>query len=149
MELSLFDEVGEHTRMLVPVELGALRFRAHRRGVKVWFDTDKAPRNHFEAQLIPRRHVDGRDGAVLEIGFHAEDGDLAVNDRTLATLLDHEATWRAELGAEAEVGPFLGNEDWRRVSETWPEPDPDDPELAFEIAARLADYVGAITPLLP
>ena len=35
---------------------------------------------------------------------------------------------------------------WRRVSETWIDPDLGDPELAFEIAARLTDYISAIEP---
>ena len=60
-----------------------------------------------------------------------------------------ERTWRAELGDEPAAGPFLGRpEDWRRVSETWIEPDLDDPELAFELASRLADYVAQLQPLV-
>lgn len=148
MELPLFEQVGELTRTLVPEELGSVRFRAHRRGVKVWLDTDKAPRDHFEAQMVPRRFVDGTDGAVLEIGFHAEHGDPAVNDATLAAVLAREKTWRKRLGAEAETGDFLGQSDWRRVSEVWFDLDPEDPEVAFEIAARLADYVTELTPHL-
>ncbi len=153
MELPLFDQVGELTRALVPGEVGTVRFRAHRRGVKVWLAEHegrdgRAPRAHWEAQLIPRRHLDGRDGALLEVGFHAEDGDVSANDATIAALTAAPG-WRDVL-AEAEVGPFLGRpEDWRRISETWPEPDPDDPELAFEVAARLADYVTSLAPLLP
>ncbi len=149
MELPLFEQVGELTRTLVPAELGAVRYRAHRRGVKVWLDTEKAPRNHFEAQLVPRRFVDGTDGAVLEVGFHAEHGDPDVNDATLRTLGDAESRWRPELGDEAESGAFLGQGDWRRVSEVWFDPDPDDPEAAFELAARLADYISLLTPFLP
>ena len=36
---------------------------------------------------------------------------------------------------------------WRRISEVWDAPDPDDPDATIEIAARLADYVIAIEPL--
>ena len=50
MELGVFDEVGELVRSLAPPELGEVKWRAHRRGVKVWFDTEKAGREHFEAQ---------------------------------------------------------------------------------------------------
>ena len=150
VELPLFEQVGELTRTLVTAEVGAVRFRAHRRGVKVWLDDDLAPRLHYEAQLVPRRFLDGRDGAVLEVGFHAEDRDVAVNDRALAAITDAETRWRAELGEAAETGPFLGRpDDWRRCSETWVEPDLDDEEIAFEIASRLADYVNALQPLLP
>lgn len=148
MELPLFEQVGEVTKALVPEELGSVRFRAHRRGVKVWLDTEKAPRDHFEAQLVPRRFVDGRDGAVLEVGFHAEHGDPDVNDATLAALLAAEPRWRTVLGEEAESGAFLGQADWRRVSEVWFDVDPDDPELAFEVGSRLADYVTQLVPHL-
>ena len=41
---------------------------------------------------------------------------------------------------------FFGAENWRRVSEAWVEEDLDDPDLAFEIASRLVDYVSAIEP---
>jgi hypothetical protein len=148
VELPLFEQVGELTRTLVPEELGSVRFRAHRRGVKVWLDVDKAPRDHFEAQMVPRRFVDGTDGAVLEIGFHVEHGDPAVNDGTLAALVAAERAWRRRLGAEAEAGAFLGQSDWRRVSEVWFDLDPDDPDTAFEVAARLAEYVSELAPHL-
>lgn len=150
MELGFFDQVGELARTLVPAELGALRFRAHRRGVKVWFDTDKATRFHWEAQLLPRTLVDGTDGTALEVGFHAEHPDEDRNQQVLDALADAEPRWRPELGPEAEAGAFFGSApDWRRLSETWPEPDLDDPELAFEVASRLADYVTAVEPHLP
>lgn len=149
MEIPLFEQVGELTRTLVPAELGAVHYRSHRRGVKVWVGTTQATRLHFEAQLIPRRFVDERDGMALEIGFHAEDGDVGVNEGALAAIAADEPRWRTELGDEPEAGPFLGRpDDWRRVSETWIEPDLDDPELAFELASRLADYVALLQPLI-
>lgn len=149
MEIPLFEQVGELVRTLVPEALGPVRYRSHRRGVKVWVGPEQATRLHFEAQLIPRRLVDDRDGAALEVGFHAEDGDVAVNDAALERIAAAEGTWRAELGAEPESGPFLGRpDDWRRVSETWIDPDLEDEELAFEVASRLADYVTQIQPLL-
>lgn len=145
----MFEQVGELTRTLVGSEVGEVRFRSHRRGVKVWLDVDTPPRLHYEAQLVPRRHVDGLDGAVLEIGFHAEDGDMAVNDAAMTSLASAEITWRPELGDEVVAGPFLGRpEDWRRCSELWVDPDLDDEEVAFEIASRLADYINVLHPLL-
>ena len=43
------------------------------------------------------------------------------------------------------MGAFLGRQDaWRRVSETWPDPDLGAPDLGFEIAARLVDYIAAL-----
>ena len=148
MELSLFDQVADLLQALVPDDLGRLRSRAHRRGVKVWFDDEKAPRAHYEAQLLARRHVDGRDGMALEIGFHAEHGDADHNQRVLDHLSRSEKRWRRVLGDEAEADIFYGAENWRRLSEAWIEPDLEDPELAFEVASRLVDYVTTIEPLL-
>ena len=148
MDLPLFDQIGELVKALAPEELGDLRTRAHRRGVKVWFDTEKAPRDHYEAQLLGRRHVDGRDGMALEIGFHAEHADTDRNQGVIDTILRSERSWRKVLGAEAEADVFFGAENWRRLSEAWIEPDLDEPELAFEVASRLVDYVTAIEPLL-
>ena len=37
--------------------------------------------------------------------------------------------------------------EWRRISEVWPPPDPEDPEAAMEVAGRLADYVDALEPI--
>jgi hypothetical protein len=120
---------------------GELHSSAHRRGLKVWYDDAK--KEHYEAQLIK---LPGG-GVGLEIGFHAEypkdDDNQAVLDRLVAA----EATWREQLGVDAEAGMFLGADRWRRISEVWNAPDPDDPESTIEIAARLADYVLAIEPL--
>lgn len=147
MELGLFEEVADVVRALMPDELGDPRLRAHRRGIKVWFGPAKAPREHYEAQQLPRRHVDGRDGLALEIGFHAEHPDAAANDDILDRLVAAEKRWRSVLGAEAEMGEFFGAANWRRISEAWIEPDLDDPELAFEVASRLVDYVNALEPI--
>ena len=57
MELGLFDEVGEVLRRLVPPELGVLRCKHHRYGIKVWFGPVKATREHYEAQVIGAQHV--------------------------------------------------------------------------------------------
>lgn len=131
-------------RSLTPTELGELKLRAHRRGIKVWFDTEKAPREHYEAQLLARRHVDGKDGMALEIGFHAEDPNEQSNADALAHITKTEKRWRKILGDDAEPGEFYGAANWRRVSEAWIEPDLDDPELSFEVASRLVDYLEAI-----
>ncbi len=99
VELGVFDQTSEVIRARAPDHLGELRVRAHRRGVKIWFETDVPNKEHYEAQLLSRHYVDGVDGMALEIG-----------------------------------------------SEAWIEPDLDDPELAFEIAARLVDYLLVIEP---
>jgi hypothetical protein len=150
LELPLFEEVAEVLRGLVPRDLGALRARARRYGIKVWLDgaPDRAPREHYEAQVIGKREVPGAKVLALEIGFHAEHPDSAMNDVVLSELAGAEKAWRRELGAEAVAGPFLGRADvWRRVSETWPDPDLSDPDLAFEIGSRLTDYITALEPV--
>lgn len=146
VELPLFDQVADVVRSLTPEELGTLKMSTHRRGIKVWFDTDKAPREHYEAQLLARRHVDGSDGVALEIGFHAENRETDRNAAAVDGILKSEKTWRKILGRDAEVGPFYGADNWRRVSEAWLEPDLEDPELSFEVASRLVDYLEAIEP---
>ncbi|MGH9138460.1 MAG: hypothetical protein ACRD0G_15685 [Acidimicrobiales bacterium] len=149
MELSLFDAVGEALRGLVPPNLGDVRHRAHRYGVKAWFGDGRPAREHYEAQVLGAQYVDGATHLALEVGFHAEHPDVADNEAVLAVLLRDERRWRRTIGAEAAAGPFLGRaEHWRRVSETWPDPDLDDPELAIEIAARLTDYMTALEPHL-
>jgi hypothetical protein len=144
VELPLFEQVADAVRSMTPEDLGEVRYRTHRRGIKVWFDTDRAPREHYEAQVMARRHVDGRDGMALEIGFHSEHPDVERNAEVLAALSAGEADWREILGDEASAGSFFGAENWRRVSEAWIEPDLEDPELALEVASRLVDYLEAI-----
>jgi hypothetical protein len=148
MEIGLFEEVADALRGLVPPDLGDVRSRAHRYGIKVWFDTDKPPREHYEAQVIGAGHVDGASTLALEIGFHAEHSQLELNDAALDALLAARTKWKGVLGKEAVGGPFFGRaDDWRRLSETWPDPDLGEPGLAFEIAARLTDYVTALEPV--
>jgi hypothetical protein len=145
--VELFEEVGEVVRGLVPRDLGELRQRSHKYGVKVWFDTEKPTREHYEAQVIGKRYVPEATVLAIELGFHAENSKAADNDAVIATLLERESKWRTTLGKEAEVGEFLGRDTWRRISETWPDPDLDDPELVLELGTRLTDYICAIEPL--
>ena len=146
IESHLFDQVADAVRGLAADDYTALRLRSHRRGVKAWFGPEKPTREHYEAQIIPRRHIDGSDGTAIEIGFHAEHPQIELNEAVIGRLLQREKTWRKIVGPEAEVGEFLGADRWRRISETWIEPDLEDPELAFEVAARLVDYLAAIEP---
>ena len=105
--------------------------------VKLWFDE---PREHYEVQWL-----DGRD---LEVGFHAEHKSAERNQAALDRLLAGEATWRSALGDEPEAGVFLGGrpENWRRVSELWPDLSLDELDLAMEAADRLAAYAAALEP---
>jgi len=149
VEVPLFDQVADLLNVLVPDGVGELRSAAHRRGIKVWFGTDAAPREHFEAQFVARRHVDGRDGTVLEVGFHVEHRDPARNDAAIACVEAAAPALRDVLGPDAEVGRFFGADSWRRLSEVWSDVDPDDEDLAFDIASRLVDYIALIAPALP
>ena len=149
MEPSLFDDVGDALRGILPSELGTLRLRAHRYGIKVWFDTEKPTKEHYEAQVVGARDVPGARTLALEVGFHSEHPKVADNDAVIARLTATEKQWRKEVGKEAEVAPFLGRADnWRRVSETWLDPDLGEPGIAFEIASRLVDYITALEPLV-
>jgi len=137
---SFFDQVQDAFEGFVADVDGELHAIAHKRGLKVWFDD--ANREHYEAQLI---RLEGE--AALEVGFHTEYPKVEQNDGVLARLLQHEAAWRTELGDEPVAGEFLGAARWRRISETWEPPNPDDVDAAIEVAARLAEYVTAIEPV--
>ena len=148
MELQLFDEVGEVLRGLLPPELGPLRTKHHRYGIKVWFGPATPTREHYEAQVIGAKHV--ADAAVLaiEVGYHAEHRDPAENERALRALVTQEKRWRKVLGKDPVAGEFIDDRNgWQRVSETWSDPDLGDPDLPFELATRLTDYITALEPL--
>jgi len=97
----LFDEVAEALRGLVPRELGEVRTRAQRYGVKAWFGPVKPPRVHYEAQVIGAQHVEDAAVLALEVGFHAENASREANDEALAPLLASEKGWRRSLGTVA------------------------------------------------
>ena len=146
----MFEEVANALGGLVPRQLGKPRCQARSNGIKVWFGTDRPPWEHYEAQVIGPQHDAGAVSLALEVGFHSEYPHAADNDAVIAHLLGCQDGWRPALGDEAVVGPFLGHpQAWRRVSETWPDVDLMSTDLAFEVAARLADYVTALEPLRP
>jgi len=147
VEVQLFEEVADVVVGLVPPELGRPRCRARRSGIKVWFGAPEPPREHYEAQLVSADVVDGARWLGLEVGFHCEHPQAPANDAVVDRLVGREREWRRVIGREAVVGEFLGRREWRRISETWADPDLDDPGLAFEVGARLTDYISAIEPL--
>ena len=64
------------------------------------------------------------------------------NRAALVALLPGTAP--GEEGDAPVAGPFIGRpDDWRRLSETWPDPDLDEPDIGFEVGSRLVDYVSA------
>ena len=141
---------------LVPLELGSVRMQPRRWGIKVWFGPSNAdgagskpPRVHYEAQVLGAANAPGAKILAIEVGWHAEQTKEADNDALLARLLAKEKAWRKVIGTEPVCGDFLGGGTrWRRVSECWNDPDLGDPELAFELAARLTDYVTGLEPVL-
>jgi hypothetical protein len=151
-EPSVFDEVAVVLPSLVPLELGPMRQQARRWGIKVWFGggaDGKPARVHYEAQVIPARDAPGAKVVAIEVGWHAEQTKEADNEAVLARLVAKEKAWRKVVGKEPVCGVFLGRAThWRRVSETWADPDLDDPGLGFELAARLTDYVTGLEPVL-
>jgi hypothetical protein len=150
VEQHVFDEVAQALRGLLPADLGDLQIRAHRYGIKVWFGPAKPPREHYEAQVVGAKHVPGASVLAIEVGFHTEHPDPAANQQVVATLTGAQRRWRKGLGPEPVAGPFIADRHgWQRLSETWPDPDLGDPELAFELAARLTDYITALEPLRP
>jgi hypothetical protein len=145
IDRSPFEVVADAMRGLVPADLGLLRCTHHRFGIKVWLGPDKPPREHYEAQVISPEHAPDASVLALEVGFHSEYPIEADNEAVISGLLRSEPAWRRQLGGEPIVGPFLGRaEHWRRVSEIWPDPDLDDPEFVFELAARLTEYLTTL-----
>jgi hypothetical protein len=132
---------------MAPPELGELRVRARTYGIKVWFGPEAPPREHYEAQVIGPKGVPRAKVLALEVGFHSEYPKVADNDAVIARLRSKEKRWRRALGDDAVVGAFLGRGDvWRRVSETWPDPDLGDAVLVIELAGRLMDYITVLEP---
>jgi len=147
VEEHLFDQAADVLRSLLPPDLGAARIRARRYGIKVWFGTSDPAKEHYEAQVVGPQHVPDAAVLALEIGFHSENSKTEDNERALDRLLAAEPRWRKALGPEPVAGPFLGRASWRRLSETWMDPDLSDPDLAVEVGTRLYEYMTALEPL--
>ena len=148
VDRSLFEEVADALRGAGPDGLGELHCTYHRYGVKVWVgDSAKAPREHYEAQVVGRQHVPDAHAIAIEVGFHSEHSDAVDNERVISDLTRTQRTWRKQLGKDPVIGDFLGRAGgWRRVSEVWLDPDLHDPELVFELAGRLTEYLAALEP---
>ena len=142
-----FAHVEDIVRSLVVEDRAGLQTRSHRSGVKAWFGDEKAPRQHYEAQILRRSHVDDRAGIALEVGFHCEERDESTNEAVMEILGRCSSEWRDVLGDEAKIGPFFGAPRWRRLSDVWLEPDLTVEDAAFEVAARLGDYLNVLEPI--
>jgi len=140
-----FEQVGDALLGAVAPQYADFGGYSHGFGIKVTYGTGERTKEHYESQIV-RAGPGGR--IALEIGFHAEYPKADRNDEVLASLLAHDKKWRKVLGKEPVAGPFLGNDRWRRISETWTEFDFRDPDLPFEVSDRLAAYIEAFEPLL-
>src|SRR5436190_10244786 len=98
VEQSLFEEVAEVLRGMLPRDLGTLRQRPRRYGIKVWFGPETPPREHYEAQVIGADHVDDARVLALEVGFHSEHPKVDDNEAVLDQLLAVERKWRKAIG---------------------------------------------------
>ena len=106
--------------------------------------SNEPAKEHYEAQVIGARYVPEATTLALEIGFHSENPWAEDNERILDRLLGEERRWRKALGPGPVGGPFLGRDSWRRLSETWVDPDLSDPDLAVEVGTRLYEYIAAL-----
>ncbi|MFD0904603.1 hypothetical protein [Actinomadura sediminis] len=142
----LFDQIAEIVHAATPPDLGHPHLHVRHNGLKAWFGDPRPEREHYEAQLIPAELAPGAHTTALEIGFHAEHPAEPDNQAALDRLLTAQPDWRPLLGDDPATGTFLGRTTWRRISETWPDPDLDTPDLAFDIGVRLTDYIRALEP---
>jgi hypothetical protein len=132
---SFLRQVADELPMHLPPGLRDLQSEQWGRFYKVWYG-DK--RLHFETQFLS----EGR----LEIGFHME-ADPETNERVAAHLERKAARIRKALGDEVKAGSH--GPKWRSLAETWSGGDLRSVEAATEAAARLAQFIRTIRPLLP
>ena len=137
---AFYSDVADALTGFLPPSLRDFEYYRTNSNLKVWYTGDG--REHYEVQILKHNKK-----IVLEIGFHAEHKDRDRNEEAMQSLTRVEKKWRGKLGAEPEVGPFIGQQSgtWRRVSETWDATD--DPEMAVDAAARLADYITTLEPI--
>jgi hypothetical protein len=141
---AFFDQVDDELRGLVGSALRDFRSFKTSALVKVWFAD---PAVHFEAQRLSLRWAPDP-AHRYEVGLHLEHAAASRNDEILRALAARKG-WRPALPA-AVGGEALGPQApvWRRLSEVVEGADTDDPDLAGEIAERLALYVKILQPLL-
>jgi hypothetical protein len=140
-----FEQVSDALLGSVAPQYAEFGGYTHGYGIKVTYGEGERIKEHYESQIV---RAGPKGGLVLEIGFHSEYPKADRNDDVLSTLVAHQKRWRKALGKEPVAGPFLGNDRWRRISETWSEFDFRDPDLPFEVSDRLAAYIAAFEPLL-
>lgn len=144
MARPFFDQIDDELRGLVGPGLRDFRSLRTSALVKVWYGD---PAVHYEVQRLSMRWAPDPTHR-LEVGLHLEYPVAERNDRLLGLVLS-DGSWRGALpaaGAGRAVSPRAA--DWRRVSEFVEGGFADDPDLAGEVAERLAVYIRTLEPLL-
>lgn len=124
------DEFPSH----LPPKLRDFEAEQWGRYYKIWYGEKRV---HFEVQFL-------RNGR-LEIGLHFE-ADAETNERLASALSKKKTAIRSALGDDAKFREF--GPGWRSVAETWGGGDMRSEEAATEAAARLGEYVTALSPML-
>lgn len=148
MTRAFFEQVEDEFRGLVGPGLRDYESVKASRLFKLWYGD---PAVHFEAQRIsgrwgPRRKGGG--GGILEVGLHLEFPSRGRNDSILEELSALTTVEKKLPGSEAAKAFGPQSATWRRISEVMEVEEEDDPDLAAEVAERLAAYVRCLKPLL-
>lgn len=146
MSRRFFDQIDDELRgMLGGPGLTGFSSQRNARLIKVWFGQ---PWMHFEAQMVSSRWAP-RGRPVIDVGLHLESPAREQNQEVLDHLISSRARWSKALsGAEAAkaLGPQAAT--WRRLSELIDAGDPEDSDLAGEVAERLAVFVKTLRPMV-
>lgn len=145
MTRRFFDQIEDEVRGLLGPSWDGLTTSVGASLLKIWFGERWL---HFEAQLVSRRWAPRR-RTVIEVGLHLESSSRERNEQVLESLVKARRRWEKKL-PDAVTGKALGPQSatWRRLSEVMDVEDADDPDLAGEIAERLATYVKTLRPLI-
>jgi hypothetical protein len=82
---SLFEDVADALRGLQQTDFAELHCTYHRYGIKVWLGpATKAPREHYEAQVIGPQYVPQAATLGIEVGFHSEHPQEADNEAVIS-----------------------------------------------------------------
>jgi hypothetical protein len=143
---AFFDQVDDELRGLVGPALRDFHSLRTSTLVKLWFAD---PAVHFEAQRLSLRWAPDP-AHRYEVGLHLEHATAARNDEILDALTAAgRKAWHRALPSAVSggaIGPRAST--WRRLSELVGGEDAEDPDLAGEIAERLAAYVKTLEPML-
>jgi hypothetical protein len=131
---SFLRQVADELPAHLPPALRGYDAQQWGRFYKIWYGDRKI---HYEVQFLSRRE--------LQIGLHLE-ADEKTNEEVAGTLERRRARIRKALGEDASVGSH--GPKWRFLAESWRGGELTGEDAAIEAAARLAEYVRTLQPLL-